>query len=192
MKNLVAIFALIVATAFGVSAQTATTSQTANEGVIAVTYVRENVDVSRVDGSVFHYDADKDSVGLNAGYTRYLGGDADKAGVIGLTGDLGLQFRDGGVGLTTVTGGATLKARNSKFVQPYVRGLAGVGRQSLDLGGIRNNASDWSRVFVAGAGVDFNLKKFSRYKLGFGADYVNTGFFGEVQHNARLSARLVF
>lgn len=194
MKNLLVVLALVFGSAFAVAAQTPTTSQTANEGFVGYSFVRQNFETLTVDDETFNFNDSTDSHGVNAAYTRYFGGKANKAGVVGITGDLGFQFgseRGNRTNLVTLMGGVTAKARNSKYVQPYVRGLAGVARQGVNIDNF-GDYSDWSSAFALGGGVDFNVKKYSRYKVRVGVDYLNTGFAGERQNNLRFTTGLVF
>lgn len=188
MKNILAIFTLVFAFAFAANAQTATTSQTANEGFVGYSFLRQNVEVNRAS---LKFDTDTDSHGFNAGYTRYFGGSSRKAGVVGFTADLGANFDNGDASLVTVMGGLVAKARNGKYVQPYVRAMGGFSRQNVNRYNI-TDTSDITSAFALGTGLDINVKKYSRYKIRFGADYLNTGFKGERQNSVRLTTGLVF
>jgi hypothetical protein len=190
MKKIIAVAGLVLASLIGVGAQTPTSSQSNNEFSAAYSFVRQDLEIkSGVNPLIFV--PEKDSHGVAVGYTRYLGGDANKAAVFGLSGELAAQWTGDDSYLVTALAGGTLKARNSKYVQPYARLLAGGARQNVKV----SNAltlSDWSSAVDVGGGVDFNLGAYSRYKIGFGADYINTGFLGERQHNGRATVRLVF
>ena len=175
MKNLVTIIALVFASALvAVAQETPTTSQTNNEFAVAYSFLREDVKIQR---PTLSFDTNTDSHGFNAGYTRYLGGSATEAGIFGLTADLGVNIDNNKASLVTVAGGVTVKARNNKYIQPYVRVLGGVARQNVSRFNLLNT-TDVTAVAILGAGVDFNTSAYSRYKIGFGADYVNTGFNG--------------
>lgn len=189
MNKLFAIFALVFAFAFTAVAQnTPTTSQTKNEGVIAYSFLRQNVEFRT---PTLAYNTDTDSHGVNAGYTRYFGGSATRAGVFGLTADLGVNVDNNEASLVTVAGGVTAKARNYKYVQPYARALVGVARQNVNRFNIADT-SDISAAFIGGVGVDFNTSAYSRYKIGAGLDLVNTGFGGSRQNGLRGTVRFVF
>lgn len=188
MKKIFAVMILTLVGIVGVSAQTATDSQSANEGFIGYSFVRQGIDI---DNPTFDLRDDANSHGVNASYTRYLYGTATKAGVIGLTADLGATFAGNGDNLVTGMVGVTLKARNNKTVQPYVRGLAGVGRQNVTMNNIQE-FSGTAPVFAAGGGLDFNTKPYSRYKVRVGVDYLNTHFFKEMQHGVRFTTGIVF
>jgi hypothetical protein len=185
MRTFILATMLMLAGVLGVSAQTATTSQTANEGTIAYQFSRTGTDTT------FGFNDNTDTHGVNAQYTRYLGGSATKAGVVGLTGDLGVAFTGDRESTVTVMGGVTVKARNAKYVQPYMNALAGMGRQNVKFT-VLPDANDWASVYAVGGGLAFNTSAYSRYKVVVGADYVNTGFFGERQHGARVKVGLNF
>jgi hypothetical protein len=190
MKNLFVILAMVFAFAFTATAQTATTSQTPNELFVGYSFVRQHVKAD-FNNTTLRFHEDTDSHGFNAAYTRYLGGSATKAGVFGITGDVGVNFADGEVNLATAMAGVTLKARNSKYVQPYVRALGGVARQHVTRVNLLDTG-DVSGSYLLGGGLDVNLKAYSPYKLRFGADYLNTGFDGERQNSLRLTTGIVF
>lgn len=139
----------------------------------------------------------EDAHGFYTGYTRYVNGSVTKAGTVGVTGEVAANFDSDEASLATLQGGLTFKARNSKVIQPSVRFLAGVARQRIN----RLNTPDTTDVsgaFTVGGGLDIPLGKASRlgevnrYKLHFGADLVNTGFGGQRQNGARLSAGVTF
>lgn len=188
MKNLLVVLAVLVGSVFAVNAQTATTSQTANEGFVGYSFMKEN---ATFDRGLIRYDADNDSHGFNVAYTRYFGGTATKAGVVGVTGDFGAQFNNGENSMVTGLVGVTAKARNYKYVQPYVRALGGVARQHVHIHTL-TDVSDYSAAFAVGTGLDINTKAYSRYKIRLGVDYLNTGFGGERQNNVRFTTGLVF
>lgn len=190
MKKIIALFTFIFIGMVGGYAQTPTSSQTANEGFVGYSFVRQHVK-AEVDNTTFRFHEDTDSHGVNAAYTRYFGGSATKAGVVGFTADLGANFANGEASLVTAMGGLTLKARNAKYVQPYVRGLAGVARQNVTRVNLRDN-SDASFAYALGGGLDFNMSKYSRYKVRLGADYIGTSFGGERQNAVRFTTGVVF
>lgn len=190
MKKIIALFTMLVGFSIGAFAQTATESQTANEGFIGYSFVRQHVK-AKDDLTSLRFHEDTDSHGFNAAYTRYFGGSATKAGTVGFTADLGANFAHGEANLVTLMGGLTAKARNSKYVQPYVRGLAGFARQNVTRVNITDN-SDASFAYALGGGVDFNTGAYSRYKIRLGADYLNTGFNGERQNAVRIITGLTF
>lgn len=195
MKKLIALTILVLAGAMATFAQT---NQSANEGFVGLSAMRQNLDTYKVNRDTFRVNGDTDSVGFNAAYTRYFGGDksANKVGVLGLTSEIDAQFHnkeESKVALVSASWGLTLKARNAKYVQPYVRALAGVGRRDFG-GGIagRISGAESTGVYTAGAGLDFNTKAYSRYKIRVGADYVNTGWGDSRQNNVRFTTGLVF
>lgn len=134
MKKVIALLVLTLAGVFSASAQT---PQTANEGYIGYSFVRQNVDFKQ--SPTLSFDENTDSHGVAVGYTRFLGGSAKKAGVVGLTGELAANFDSNKASLVTALVGVTLKARNNSLVQPYVRGLVGVSRQNVTRRNIYDN-----------------------------------------------------
>jgi hypothetical protein len=187
MKNIIAIMVLMLAGIVGVSAQTPTTSQSANEGYVGVTVNRSDIK----DNTVLGVNRDTDSIGVNAGYTRYFGGSAVKAGVVGVGAELGYNFGENDSNQVTALGSLTLKARNNKYVQPYVRGLVGTARQNVQISNVLD-VNDWSLAYGGGVGADFKFRKYSRYGARIGVDLVRTNFFGEHQNAVRGSLGFVF
>lgn len=191
MKNFILALAFMVGIfAVGASAQTATSSQTANEGYVGYSFLRQHVK-AQSDLSNLRFHEDTDSHGVVANYTRYLGGSATKAGVFGLTGEVGANFANSEATLVTAMGGITVKGRNFSYVQPSVRALIGGARERVTRTNLRD-LSDVSLAYDLGGGVDLNFKKYSRYKLHLGADYINTNFNGERQNNIRVTTGLIF
>lgn len=180
------LMALVLGTAFAVSAQT---NQTNHEGFVGYQYLRQNVEIAVPS---LHFNENTDSHGFNAGYTYYFDSKrVDKVGVLGVTADLGANFDTNDARLVTVMAGATLKARNSNYVQPYVRALAGLARQDVNRGNLLD-INDTSFAWAAGGGLDINFKKLSRYKFRIGADYLQTSLSGQRQNNVRLTTGFVF
>lgn len=181
------VLALVLAGIVGVSAQTPTTSQSANEFSVGVTVNRSDIK----DNTVLGINRDTDSVGVNAGYTRYLGGSATKAGVVGIGAEVGYNFGENDSNQVTALGNVTLKARNSKYVQPYVRGLVGTARQNVQISNVLD-VDDWSLAYGGGVGADFKFSKYSRYGARLGVDLVRTNFFGEHQNAVVGKVAFVF
>lgn len=191
INKIILALALVIGTfAVGASAQTATSSQTANEGYVGYSFLRQHVKAN-VNNTTFRFHEDTDSHGIVANYSRYLGGSATKAGVVGLTGEVGANFANDEATLVTAMGGVTVKGRNYKYVQPSVRALIGGARERVTTVNLRD-LSDVSLAYDLGAGVDFNFAKYSRYKLHLGADYLSTSFSGERQNAVRLTTGLIF
>lgn len=184
-KYILALFIMMVGV-FGVSAQ----EQSNNEGFVGYSFVRQDVKVER---PTLTFNKDTDSQGFNVAYTRYVGENEvkNKANVIGLTGNVSANFRGSDEVLVIATGGVVVKARNNKYVQPFLTAQAGAAKQNVKVSNL-TELSDWSSAYVVGTGIDFNTKANSRYKIRVGVDYVNTGFFGERQHTARFTTGLVF
>lgn len=183
MKKIIALTILILAGAFGVSAQ-----QTANEGYIGYSFLRENVKFER---PVVAFNENTDSHGFMVAYTRYLNGSGAKVGTFGLTGEIAANFDSNEASVVTAMGGIRVKARNLNYVQPSFKLVGGVARQHVNRQNI-TDTSDVTAAFSAGVGFDFVPKKDSRYKPFVGVDYLNTGFNGERQHGVRLNAGIVF
>ncbi len=177
MKKLFALSLLILAGVFGANAQ-----QTANQGTIGVSFLREDVKFVQPH---LTFNENTDSFGVTASYTRFV------VGGFGLTGELGANFDSNKANLVTALAGTTLQVRSAKYVQPFVKILGGVARQSVD----RHNLNDFTNVkfaYEAGGGVDINVKANSRYKVRLGAGYVGTRFHGEQQSGVRLTTGIVF
>ena len=183
MKNLIALTILVLAGAIGVSAQ-----QTANEGYVGYSFLRQNVKFER---PVVDFNENTDSHGFMAAYTRYLDGTATRVGSVGITGEVAANFDSNEANVVTAMGGLRVKARNLNYVQPSFKVVGGVARQHVNRQNI-TDTSDLTAAFAAGVGVDLSTKKDTRYKLHLGADYLNTGFNGERQHGVRLNAGFVF
>lgn len=188
MKKVIAILALTLVSAFAISAQA---PQTDNEGFVGYSFLRQDVKFNTTP--VLRFDRNTDSHGFNTAYTRYFAGAGEKeANTVGFTADLGANFdSNNNASLVTLMGGLTAQARNSKYVQPYVRALAGAARQNVKVNNI-TDFTDTSASFLVGTGLNLNLKANSRYKFRVGADWINTGFMGERQNGVRLTTGLVF
>lgn len=160
---------------------------TQNQFVVGYNYLHTNLDTRNVPP--VNWNSKDDSHGFTVGYTRFTEGDANKVGVLGLTGEFTTNFNSNEATMITALVGGTLEARNAKTIQPYARVLGGVARQHVTINNFRNT-SDTTFAFDVGAGVDWRLKK--RYSLRTGVDYLNNGFLGERQDNIRATVGLVF
>lgn len=150
-------------------------------------FVRVNPDVQQ---PTFRFDNTSDSHGVNGAVTYYFG---DKN--VGLTGELAANF-DGGrqdSSLVTALTGVTVKARSNKTFQPFARGLVGVNRTRAANEQLSNifDRSDVNGAFALGVGLDAKVSKNVSIRVAQ-VDYLNTGAFGERQHNLRLGAGIVF
>lgn len=179
----------LVLAVFTASTINAQTKQTANEGFVGYSFVRQDVKFTQAPRFVFNENTD--SHGFNISGTHYFGGNATKVGVVGLTADFGANFDSNEANLVTATAGVTIKGRNFRYIQPSVRVLGGIGRQHVNRRNILDT-TDVSGVFIAGVGLDFTTKNISRYKFHTGIDYLNTGFGGERQNGARATVGLTF
>lgn len=183
MKKFLILTILTMAGILGVNAQSV---QTANEGYVGYSFLRQDVKFER---PTFKFNENTDSHGFVGSYTRYVGGSETKAGVVGFTAEVGANIDSDGANYITALGGVTLKARNNKVVQPFVKVLGGVSRNSMDRFGTRN--FDAIRPTGSlGGGVDFKIK--GRYQWRFGADYLFTQFASQYQNAVRLNTGLVF
>lgn len=176
---------ILLAGFVGINAQSL---QTANEGYVGYTFLRQDVKFER---PTFRFNENTDSHGLAVGYTRYLNTSKTNVGTVGLTTEVAANFDTDEASLVTAEAGLILKGRNYARVQPSVRVLAGVGRQHINRRNLRDN-TDTNLAYTAGAGLDFNLTKLSQYKLHTGVDLINTGFAGERQGGARVNFGLIF
>lgn len=184
MKKFLILTILVLSGIFTVSAQ-----QTANEGYVGYSFLRQDVKFNQFSTS---FNENTDSNGFVASYTRYLtDGKVKGDSPVGVTVEVGANFDSTKVNLVTVAAGVTVKARKLKYVQPSVKALVGVSRQEVTRANILDTKSVTS-VFILGGGLDFSVKKSSRYKLHVGADYLNNDFSGKMQHGLRLTTGLVF
>lgn len=184
MKKVIAILFTIGSLAFGAYAQT----ESKNEVFVGYSFLKQDVKFEKPN---FKFDENTDSHGFNVNYTRYVGKSDNKNGVVGFTVDLGANFDNNDASLVTLMGGVVIKARNQKYFQPYVRGLAGVAREHVN----RNNvfdATDIKPAYAVGAGFDVKTKAKNNWALSFGADYLGTNFRGEQQGAVRLVAGVRF
>lgn len=182
MKRL--IFSLILTlAAFG-----ATFAQDTSELAVGYQFLRQDVKFER---PTLAFDENTDSHGAFANYTRYFGGTATRKGVVGLTGDVGVNVDNNEANLVTVLGGLTLKARNAKSIQPFVNVLGGVARQHVNRQNILDT-TDITTAYAVGGGVDIGRDVDSRVRVRLGANYLNTGFNGARQNGVVLRAGLVF
>jgi hypothetical protein len=197
MKNLILILTVMVVSVMGVSAQDARSSQGKNEFYIGASALQENVDRAYTDGGLLVIDDSRKSLGFTVGYDHYLGGNKaqGKAGIFGVGAEFDMTFNRDGVALGSFTYNGTLKARNAKYVQPYVKLGAGLAR--ADFGGSHFGngvitGAESSEIFKGGVGVDFNTKAYSRYKIRTGVNYETTTFGHDRQHNVRGTVAIVF
>jgi hypothetical protein len=184
MKNVLLITIMFLAGVVGVSAQ-----QSANEGSVFYSGLRQDVSVKA--STLVHYNVDTDSNGIGVGYTRYVNRSKTNEGTLGITGELTGNFNSGEARAVTLLGGLTLKARNNERFQPSVRVLAGVARQHVNRRNVFDT-TDYSSAITAGVGLDVALAKGSRYKGVIGIDYLNTGFSNSRQDAVRVKLGLVF
>jgi opacity protein-like surface antigen len=175
------------------SAAVSAQEQTQSEFFVGYQFLRQDVKIER---PTLAFNENTDSHGFNANYTFYPKKESGRAGEFGFTAEVAGNFDRNDTSLVTAMGGVTVKARNNKFVQPFGKAVVGVARQSLNEAQFTTlpnfKDSNTSVAFAVGGGLDFNLKKESRYKLRVGADYLNTGFDGQRQNGIRLITGIVF
>lgn len=187
IKKILATAVFVFALAFGASAQT--TEVKTVEGYVGVQAVRVNPDIRQPN---YRFDRTTDTLGVNASVTRYFDNSP-----VGFTAEVGANFDNDETDSSLVTGmvGLTAKARRDKTVQPFVRGLVGVGR-------IRSNneqlnpatffdRADTGLAFATGAGLDLQLGKRVGLRL-VQVDYLQTRTFGEPVNNVRFGAGITF
>jgi opacity protein-like surface antigen len=165
MRNFVMVAVLAIVGFFGASSAAAQGTVTPNSEIY-VGYQLVNDRVSLRDGAS----------GFNVSGTGYVNE------VVGVTGELGANFKNG-ENLSTLMGGVTLKARQSETFQPFVRGLVGAARSSV--------GPDYGLSFATGAGLDIKVGDRVSLRL-VQADYLQTRLFGGRQDSFRVGAGLVF
>lgn len=168
MKNFILMTAILLAGFIGINAQS---TQSANEGHIGYSYDESTV-----------------SHGVTGGYTRYVNGTSAKAGTFGITGEVSALFNDNSTNSVSGQAGIVFKARNFKHVQPSVRALAGVSRNTYS--GLRR--SDTAPIYTLGGGLDFAFSEGSRYKPYIGVNYVNQERYGVRDGGVGVNLGLVF
>ncbi len=185
MKKLIAIAVIALASFVGANAQSA---QSQNQFVVGYNFATSDVSVARLNGTRFN--SDTDSHGITLGYTRFTKSVGDKVGILGLTGEVTANFDANEANQVTVMAGPTLQARNSSYVQPYARVLAGVSRTHINRANIAD-VSDASFAVDGGVGLDFSSKG-SRNAFRLGFDVVNYGFNGERTYAYKATAGIRF
>lgn len=159
-------------------------AQDKDDVAVGYQFLRQDVKFER---PALAFNENTDSHGFYANYTRYLG----ESGVLGVTGDVSANFDNNEASVVTAMGGLTLKARNAKYVQPYVNALGGLARSHVNRQNILDT-TDISTAYALGGGVDIRTSEDSKVKFQIGANYVNTRFNGERQHGVQARVGLVF
>lgn len=173
MKKLILVASLLVGSALSTFAQS-------NDIFVGYSFLREDVKVVR---PVVSFDENQDSHGVIGSYTAYF----NKGNNYGLTVESSYNFKNSKSNLLTVMGGATAKLRSGKYVNPFVKALAGVARQEVSFLG---NRSKESFAYSFGGGLDFKVNNRVEYRIG--ADLLNTAVAGERHNGVRLSTGFVF
>lgn len=198
MKKIILSLAIMVAAVVGVSAQDARTHQGQHEFTVGLSVLQENADRAYQEGNLLVLDDSRKSAGFTVGYDQYFGGNEakGKAGTVGLGLEFDGTFNGDGVALVTGTSNMTVKARNAKWVQPFVKVGAGFARADFGGASFVNGSgivgSEVSEVFKGGVGLDFNTKAYSRTKIRTGINYETTTFGSDRQHNVRGTVAVVF
>jgi len=154
---------------------------------VGPTFVRASPNFSRPD---FSFNKSTDQVGFDAAITGFFG---DRS--IGLTADIGASWsgRDADdASLVTVMGGPTLKARSHR-VQPFARGLIGIGRfaaRSQQLS-FNFNKETTGLAWAAGGGIDIEVSEHFLVRP-VQADYLGTRILDTNVRYLRASAGVVF
>src|SRR5687768_4016573 len=97
MKKVIALAILVLVGVIGANAQNH--PQTANEGYVGYTFLRQDVKFEQPSTT---FNERTDSHGVLASYTRYVGAEGDKVGVLGFTGELGANFDSDSARLVTL------------------------------------------------------------------------------------------
>lgn len=155
----------------------------AQETFVGAQYVAVNPNVVQTP---FKFNRQSDNFGLVASLTNY------QTKSIGLTAEASAVFNSSSQSnqLYTAMGGVTFKSRRFKSVQPFVKGLAGVGIVRVGKTATAPSNSDADVAFKLSTGVDLGSGKI-RYRL-FEVGYLQTGVFNSRQNNFTLSTGLVF
>lgn len=182
MKKIIALAVLVLAS-FGVAFGQSSDSKF--ENYVGYQFVRINPDVTTPS---FRFEKSSDLHGINASTTYYVN---ERFGV---TAELGANFDASGSrkGLYTAMGGATFKFRKAHTLNPFIRGLVGVGleRANNELTTLPSK-SDLALAYATGVGLDARVSDKVSIRL-IQADYLRTNNYGVPQHNLRLGAGIVF
>lgn len=175
MRRVLCLFALVVIAALPAAAQAPKA-----EVFGGYSYVRVNPG-SGIDGINLN--------GWNASVTGNLND------WFGITGDFGGVYGSPNISGTSVNTnahtflfGPTIKARSDKL-EPFAHALFGGARLKGSSLGV--SASDTSFAMALGGGVDWKANDAVSIRLAQ-FDYLLTRFGGDSQHNARISAGIVF
>lgn len=153
-----------------------------SESNVSLQYLRVNPSVSQPN---FKFDGATDSLGAVASITSYQNKN------LGLTAEGSANFNSSKSSqIYTGLVGVTLKSRASATVQPFVKGLVGLGVSHVGQIGKFSSNSDTNVAFKASAGVDVgkNRVKFRVIELGL----LKTYFYGQSQNNFVASTGITF
>lgn len=182
-----AVVLLLAVTALFVPAQTPAAVAPANELSITVQLVRVNPHFQRSD---FKFNRGVDQVGPVVGLTHFLSED----GTLGLTAEVGAAFKSRNTedsSLVTALCGLTIKRRHG-FLQPNIRGLAGLGRLAATSNQLstKYDKSTTGFAFDFGGGIDVKLSKHFRVRA-VQVDFLGTRILGQMTKYARAQSGIV-
>lgn len=196
--NFVLVAAMLAFTVVGVEAQTATPSPSNVQAYVGVQFSRANFDYRAPASTQFAFNRSTDSFGGDVALTGFV------SDHVGLTADLSATFTGGrsDTSLVTALGGITVASRTGR-VQPFVRALAGVGREKLaaDQANFQISSADTSFAALVGGGFDVRLGDSNRVKLRVlqldllhlnSFDSTPSTFFRSGSNRARVGVGLVF
>jgi opacity protein-like surface antigen len=128
------------------------------------------------------------SVAVNA--NKWFGVVADFSGLFSKTREQDFEER---IRATTYLFGPQFSYRGNKRVTPFARVLLGASNLNAKAieAGQSAEFSDTHFSYGVGGGVDIQVSKLISIRA-VQADYIHTRFFGEGQHNGRLSFGVVF
>ena len=128
------------------------------------------------------------SVAVNA--NRWFGVVADFSGLTSKTREQDFEER---IRANTYLFGPQFSYRGNKIATPFARVLLGASSLNARATDLSQNAesSDTGFSYGVGGGLDIRVSKRIAIRV-VQADYIHTRFFGEGQHNGRLSFGVVF
>ena len=128
------------------------------------------------------------SVAVNA--TEWFGVVADFSRLTSRTSEPDFEEK---IAATTYLFGPQFSYRGNRRVTPFARvlfGVSNINAKATELGQ-RAEFSDTKFSYAVGGGLDIRVSKRIAIRA-LQADYIHTKFFGEGQHNGRLSFGVVF
>lgn len=174
MRKFILVIALTLMGIVGASAQ---------EAYVGGQYVYINTDVRQKN---FRFDQNSHSFGAVGSYTKYATIN------LGVTGEVGAAFNQSRQSnqLYTALGGLTLKSRRYETVQPYLKGLVGLGVLRVSDNAYGPSRTDSSLAYKLGAGVDVGKHKV-KFRV-VEAGYMRSYLFNTTQNSVYISSGVVF